>query len=533
MARTSTLAGWLACPAFAVSLAAGMDVSRAQEAGAALSPPALMVNPDDPGPVDPPLGRSLFDVLYEQGPPAASRANARYDIPYPFEALLADLNRRTAPRNVRTALIPLGRSLQRYAAHPDYFASPRLVAAVDAETAEPYLKDRLYIGYQPSAEAIEVISYNEQAGRFEFQEITGYTAPGAAAVHYSERAVCAACHQAHAPIFATALWSESNGNRAVAERLAGLGDSYHGAPVRQGVDGPDFFDQSTDRANELLAAGWLWDRGCAAADDPRACRAGLLLAALRYRLGGARGPVATDAPDALTALWPDGLWAASADVPNRDPLALIEAGAEPGDVVEPAGLFDPTTPRAPVALWQPGTPPALLIAALFSDADIAWLDERLARLAPMKEVENRTPCPVRPAGTGEWRFACESGALALDGYFKMAEGTITGGRLRSLRIRGHAPLNRLTISPGSAIGSGPWRLGLRETSAGLHARLPGGERLSRLSLDVQDSGAGMARISVLDDIAYLEDAITNIGDPLAGGPPLRRAILSAIDQALP
>jgi hypothetical protein len=51
----------------------------------------------------------------------------------------------------KRVLIPLGRSLQRTAAAPDYFAYPRVVVAVDSPpplAGVPLLKDRLYIGYQ-------------------------------------------------------------------------------------------------------------------------------------------------------------------------------------------------------------------------------------------------------------------------------------------------------------------------------------------------------------------------------------------------
>src|SRR5690606_22316779 len=158
---------------------------------------------------------------------------------------------------------PLGRSLQRYAADPDYFDSPRLVVAVDADPVDirldaPRLKDRLFLGYQPASEAIEVISYNEAAGRFEFQEITDYSVGQNPRVEYAVRGICVTCHQSHAPIFSRPLWSESNGNPEIAARLAGLGEQYHGAPVRQGVDSLDDIDQSTDRANRLSTIALLW-----------------------------------------------------------------------------------------------------------------------------------------------------------------------------------------------------------------------------------------------------------------------------------
>ena len=75
----------------------------------------------------------------------------------------------------------MGRSLQRNAASPDFFKFPRAVVVAEATPVsipgKPLivLKDRLFLGYQPQAEAIEVISYNEMAGRFEFQVVENYS----------------------------------------------------------------------------------------------------------------------------------------------------------------------------------------------------------------------------------------------------------------------------------------------------------------------------------------------------------------------
>ena len=52
------------------------------------------------------------------------------------------------------------------------------------------LKDRLFLGYQPQAEAIEVISYNEMAGRFEFQVVENYSESGVPKVYYANRPTC-------------------------------------------------------------------------------------------------------------------------------------------------------------------------------------------------------------------------------------------------------------------------------------------------------------------------------------------------------
>ena len=209
------LCGAVVCltPALVVSVAASLPVARAQSS-------ALLVDARAPGPDDPPAGRSLFEALFAGG------------VPLPFAALLDRLRDEVGTQNVVTALVPLGRSLQRFSAHPHYFASPRLVVAITGDRAAgpstPRLADRLYLGYQPAANVIEILSYNEDAGRFEFQEIVGYTGDRPRAVRQAERRVCLACHQGHAPIFTRPLWSETNANPAVAERLAALGERFTG-----------------------------------------------------------------------------------------------------------------------------------------------------------------------------------------------------------------------------------------------------------------------------------------------------------------
>jgi hypothetical protein len=138
--------------------------ASADEAG---PPPVLAVDPDDPGPSLPPVGHSLFDFLTTREVDGA----LVQEVPFPFTALQAQIADALggAEPDLKQVLIPLGRSLQRNAANPDFFAFPRAVVAVDQES-EPrageggmLLADRLYLGFQERAATIEVISYNEAA----------------------------------------------------------------------------------------------------------------------------------------------------------------------------------------------------------------------------------------------------------------------------------------------------------------------------------------------------------------------------------
>jgi hypothetical protein len=538
--------------------------------------PMLLTDPDEPGANLPPVGRSLFDELFEAGPPAAKRAEARYALPYPFERLLGELNERIAPARATTVLIPLGRSLQRYAADPNYFASPRVVVAITEDggaPGRPLLKDRFYLGYHEQARVIEIISYNEAAGRFEFQIVEDYGPGKTPRVEHGERFVCVACHQAHGPIFSTALWSETNANPRVAERLSGLGESFLGAPTRAGVDLADAFDRSTDRAARLAFANFVWEDGCGAKDEPPAarCRGDLLLAALRYRLGGARdGSVADDPARAalaerlaarLAEIAPAGLAAPSPDLPNRDPLAEIEAGFQAHEAIEPDGAFEPTLRRAPILFWRPSDPPGDLLAGIvreiatsFADADVVWLDDGLRALTPADARELlrvRVPCRTRTVERGaaehELRLTCPEvpahGRTTLSGYVSLAGDAPTGGLIASLVLDGHAPVSRLIVTGGSLrhdAGSDWSELELREATLGLSARLASGERLGPLTVQLGANGTNDVETAAIDDLAPLRSAVAGMVEAarsdataaLGSGPLRRRAVLAELTSAL-
>lgn len=528
--------------------------------------PTLIADPEQPGPNLPLSGRSLFDELFEVGPAAASRLAARYALPYPFERLLADLNSQPALIEVTTVLVPLGRSLQRHAALPDYFASPRVIAAVTEDggaPARPLLKDRLYLGYHERAGVIEVISYNEAAGRFEFQVVEDYAAGVAPKVAYGERFVCVGCHQGHGPIFPTPVWNETNADPRVAARLARLGGSYRGAPTRAGVDLADALDRSTDRAARLAFANAVWTHGCGGTNEADAarCRGDLLLAILTYRLGGARASWMTDygrdrdLADRLIT-WiarfaPGGLGTPDPDLPNRDPLSEIEAGVPADDAIDPDGIFEPTLARAPLLFWSPAHTPHELLAsavrdlsALFADGDVLWLDAQLGRLTGLDVAAlawRHVPCTTHMV-KGEVRIACP-GETAFRGYVTLTDGAPTGGLVQSLALQDRAPVHRLAVTGGSAQrAAGAWSLVMqvREGALGLTARLASGERLAPPVLRLTAENAGEIELAAIDDLGPLRAAVARMvaaaeadpGAALAAGPLRRRAVLAELKAAL-
>lgn len=484
--------------------------------------PLILVDPARPGEMEPAAGQSLFDDLFKSG--------ESYELPYPFERLGAAIEKQNGGARPRAVLIPLGRSLQRLSADPDYFASPRVVVGVDAAGAKAarYLKDRLFIGYQPKSASMEVISYNEAAGRFEFQVVSNYTDARKPLVEYADRELCTSCHQGHAPIFPIAQWNETNANPDVAARMAGLGASFHGVPVRRGIDEPDALDQAVGRANRLILAQFFWQRACAAATGmkPADCRARLLLAALRWRLGGSRGPwqgagdadLAKALQAAMATLAPDGLAAPNPSLPDRDPLIELDAGVKPMEVVEPEGLYDPAVPRGPRLLAGPSDAAvdtlATAVAAIgefFAPAAIERLASALAGRGG-QSLFFTSACTVQNAA-GETRFECADPSFGLSGYAAAGGGAVT-----RLALKGYAPLSGLVVLPGARGGE----IHLAENAFGLPARLATGERLSPLRL-----AGGKAEITVTDDIAALRRAVAALD--LSRGGPLRA---SAIAPAL-
>jgi hypothetical protein len=559
-----------------VVIAAAVAATLALTGAVAASAPMLLADPEEPGANLPPAGRSLFDELFEISPPGKPRPEARYDLPFPFERLLDQLNARIAPAKAITVLIPLGRSLQRFAADPDYFDSPRVVVAITEDhdaSDRARLKDRLYVGYQERADEIEVISYNESAGRFEFQ-LVDYRAGSVPRVEYAERFICVGCHQGHGPIFPTAVWNETNADPEVAARLAGLGGSFHGAPTGGGVDRADAFDRSTDRAAKLPFTNALWEIGCGEPDEPAAaqCRGELLLAALRYRLGGERAPWRADDVQGaalaerlagrLNQAAPAGLGAPSPDLPNRTPLAEIEAGVALDVAVDPDGIFEPSLRREPIVFWRPSDLPSELlatgvgdIAAEFADADIRWLDACLAALASPdaeKVTHGLSRCRTREIARGadrrEIRLACGDGATAerataLAGYVTLEGDAPTGGLMNSLTLDGQPPLSRLIVAGGARLQDArgdALELSLREAGVGLTARLPGGERLTPVILRLTDDGAAELELGVVDDLAPLRGALSRMAEAatvhpiaaLGAGPLRRRAVLAELSATL-
>ena len=569
----------LAALAFAVALPScriqqrGADnaPTHQENAEAASSPaPKWAVLASKPGSDAPPAGRSLFDFVATREQPDGTRV---HDIPFPFESLLQRINSRAGCAAgddcLRVVLIPLGRSLQRLAATPDFFAHPRIVAAVTGEGDDDstLLKDRLYIGYQEQSALLEVISYNEVAGRFEFQLVHDYRAGATPRVSYARRELCAACHQNLAPIFSRPLWAETNANPQIAAELARYHDSFAGVPVHRGIDIPDAIDASTDHANMLGVWQKLWRDGCGKDDaSGHRCRGAAVLAALQYRLDGERGfdaDAASWRQDFLPVFarewrtrWSAGLAIPNPDLPSRDPLRFESATRPTGAALAhiPA-RFEPLQPRPPLDIWRVDageTPDSAgqieaiahrYVAGLgdfFTSAELRALDRQLhARTdgAPDRRRDVAADCSIE-RNAGRLRFQCNaipgSGNARLAGRLELRGNSVGSGVVDGLAIDDSAPLAQLTVAPGAALDAHGVELQLRDRDRDV--RLADGRRIDGIGLrwQVRDAAAATATIGVVDDLAPLREAIAALaadgGDasPLSARPFDRARLASAL-----
>jgi hypothetical protein len=465
--------------------------------------PQWAADPSRPGPNLPPTGRSLLDFVAADG------------LPFPFAALVRKIEARSGCRPgacVKAVLIPLGRSLQRTAAAPDFFRYPRVIVAVTAEGKGPMsARDRLFLGYQEKTGIIEAISYNEAAGRFEFQIVENYRPGGTPRIFYASRDVCTACHQNHAPIFSRQVWDETNANPRIAERLARVRTSFQGIPAHGGLGIANAIDDAAERANLSGVIQQLWRKAC----DAR-CRADALTAALEYRLSGERGFESGSLPVALargvTAQWPGGLAVPNPDLPNRRPLAFRPdaQGIEQADVAAP---FDPLLPREPLAVWRAEDPTLTRrfvtgLAWMLAGPDVRALDAFLAGKGATRTLH--AGCDVA-ARSREVTYVC-AGDFRLQGNDR---------RITSIIIGDADPLQEFgTLDVRAGAGT----LAFTPANDGLHARTARGETIERIRLSF--SGArGEATLTLVDDFARVREAISNLDlsdAPFGGTAAIRR-----------
>lgn len=472
--------------------------------------PVWAVDPGNPGRDVPAVGRSLFDFA------VAGRVDGKpvYDVSPSFDELVRRVEKRLGCTNAcsHRVLIPLGRSLQRMSASPDFFAFPRIVVAITGEGAGPVSgRDRIYLGYQQRSNVIEVISYNETAGRFEFQLVKDYRRGGTPQVVYANRNICVACHQNQGPIFSRQIWDETNANAQVAAIL-----SRAGPFARIPVESPNAIDDASDRANMIGVTQRIWTEAC----DEK-CRTTVLMAALQYRLSGERGfdraPVALAIASGFHRRWPNGLAIPNPDIPNRDPLAFAAGGTRGLAQAHVPAPLEALAPRAPVEVWRAEDTRLARrfipeLARLLAGADVRELDEALfASIAPSKEYESG--CTISQPGTA---YECR-GEISLRG---------SASALDSIAIGNSVPLRNLAFT---ATKRGPGVFEFRPHGNGHHARFVDGNAIARVALRWRGT-RGKANVTVIEDFAKLHAAVATLSLP--DKPFSRTTVMAALDAAL-
>jgi hypothetical protein len=227
----------------------------------------------------PPEGtRSLFDHLIVQNGGI---------VPYPYSKLI-EMLKELNPEGTEpiSLLIPNGRSLLKGQADN---AHPRIVTTADFEIPNTGAnlsfapRGQLFLGFVENGSEIEVVSYNEAAGRFEFQLVQDYCQDCSPRIVYARRAVCSTCHQGGTPIFSQRPWNETNGQPATAAAITagrGSSDPYQTVPIQQPLSFSERFDQLTDVGNFFYASQRLWLDGCG--ETGNECRRQMLSLAFQY-----------------------------------------------------------------------------------------------------------------------------------------------------------------------------------------------------------------------------------------------------------
>ncbi len=517
--------------------------------------PEWVAHASSAGPDQAPVGRSRFDQLFLQ-------ADGQYAIPYPFDALLASLAAKVdngQHSGVRQVFIPRGRSLQRDAPAPDYFHLPRAVAALQGEPhidpqAEPQaftdvLEYRLFIAHQPSTHTLEIISYNDAAGRFEFQVVEDYGAGLEPRPRQANRQMCMSCHQNAAPIFSRRPWSETSFNFEIAERLARTLPQRFASLIEALSGDADAFDLLVDRANYLAAAQLIWQRGCTSA----ACRVAALRAVIQYRLSGKSG-FAGDHPayreDYLAELqynwrqnWPEGLALGASHINDRNPFSN-----EPTTRAE-----DPLSLRPPHASWLKAD--AIVadgviyrLAGFLTQADTQWIDRYLVNAAARAGgagESHATRCRLANVAAATRLLECSertnSNGLHATIELEYHAGKVQSLHLLSLRMPGdHSILQPIVARLSSTTNGLQAEL---QNHGGISMRLDNGDRLATLELHWQDQqmrGEVRLQINVVNEFGAIDIALAKLlqehrngdGDSLRAKPFRRRAILTDLERVL-
>ena len=490
--------------------------------------------PDEHGPRIPASGVSLFDKAFS----VRKNNQWHHQIPFPFDKLLAKLATfvdlpQASTSNLKSVLIPSGRSLVRNAAAPDFFEFPRIVVGVDTQPplyGNKYpllLKDRLYIGYQEKANALEVISYNETAQRFEFQIVKDYLAGKQPKVEYANRSLCLGCHQNHAPIFANAPWDETNFNEQVFSRIKAKRKNFYGfIPAVPVASSANSLDRSSNRATYLPIYNALWTKGCIA-DNKQAsvnCRSEVFKAILQYRLSNKAGfekntldyqdNFLSVAAKAWQKFWPNGLAIPAANITDRNPFS---------EKMEVSARFDPLTLRSAQTIWfgsNAGNVEQVIIglADQIYKSDIKLLDSLLHSKQEQKfNISKYTnDCSIKTSGVRldiltasidcTNRKRTEENNFDLHGKlkFNLTKNTVSG-TFNSLKRQDEFILhdirfNSVALEPNSTTLN--TRFSVHNKKSTLTVRLPSGNAIEHFNLELKTNAIKRDTKTIRADLTF-------------------------------
>lgn len=539
---------------------------------------------------DPGRGRSYFDYVFSK----LNGEKREYDIPYPFEKVLGRLSEylgHSSPAGLGVVLFPMGRSLQRNAALGDghqfdqelFFKFPRVVVGVTQEPKIPFalnLKGRLYIGFHEKSKVLEVISYNDNEGRYEYQVVRDYEQGHQPKVFYANRQLCLSCHQNQTPIFSKGPWEETNAHPFIFNKLSSQikSDSYHGAPLKIDLGVPYALDTLIGKANYYHAFQKMWLTLCESLE----CKQKTIKGVLSYLLNGQEG-IALSPDDVFLkkfeehfrSRFPKGLKIPDASVPNRNPLrdrqksqAEIEKSLQKMDTdlkdnlqdlitrSAVSGHFEPLLIRPPIELWmdsgrdQRNTNKMLVgFAEFFTLQDVQQLDNWLARSANEKKSKNfEVSCDVEKFPNGDnydLQVSCpfnDSTPLALESLYVSVSGGTAQGQLESLffypedmdcqrgatqslgnRVQSLACPAVLKAQARGTMKGDQLQIGLYQAGKGIRTRLIDGRLLSQLQLDLRSK---KLKIRIFDDVSQIDRIVESLKIPHT--PFSRKFVLRAL-----
>lgn len=232
--------------------------------------------PEDQGPNLPLVGSSVFDKAFSERDASGQMV---YAIPYPLEKFVEKFG---ADAKYVHTILPFSRSLQRPKdLSYDPLLNPRIVfTPFDLNKKQSLFLGKIFFGYVKAKDQIEIISLNEEAGRFEYQIVTNYSKEPKA--FYVDRGKCLSCHQGQAPIFSPPGWDDTSVGimgKLLDARLALQGttrtefmNSYFG--YGRSDEQIAVFDAFVRESNKMAFDERRWVVGCGINN---ACRLGLLL----------------------------------------------------------------------------------------------------------------------------------------------------------------------------------------------------------------------------------------------------------------